>query len=383
MRCRPPSPTAGGLDDVAAIAIAGQQHGMVVLDDAGRVIRPALLWNDTRSAPAALDLIAELGAAAHRRAHRLGAGRELHRDQAALAARRRAGERGAGRRRRAPARLADLAPARVRARQPRLRRARDRPLRRERHRATTTPSTGEYDRELLVAALGHDVILPRVLAPDRGFGRPATRLRPRCRRQRGRSPRPRCRPRRRRRVDRHEWHRVRCVGRRRRTTPRVPSPASPMRVATSCRWSPRSTLPACSTRSRHCSASTTTSSARSRSLRRAGRRRARPAAVLRGRAHAEPAGRDGDPDRHDHRVDDAGEPRPRRDRGHARRLWPTDSPRSRDLGVEAEAHPAHRWCGPERGRASDRGRRSSSFRSTCRPRASTSPRVPRARRRGC
>ncbi len=53
---------AGGLDDVAAISIGGQQHGMVVLDDAGRVIRPALLWNDTRSAPAATDLVAEVGA---------------------------------------------------------------------------------------------------------------------------------------------------------------------------------------------------------------------------------------------------------------------------------------------------------------------------------
>jgi xylulokinase len=53
---------AGGLDDVAAISIAGQQHGMVVLDAQGRVIRPALLWNDTRSAAAARDLIAEIGA---------------------------------------------------------------------------------------------------------------------------------------------------------------------------------------------------------------------------------------------------------------------------------------------------------------------------------
>ena len=53
---------AGGLDDVAALSVGGQQHGMVVLDAGGRVIRPALLWNDTRSAKAALDLIAELGA---------------------------------------------------------------------------------------------------------------------------------------------------------------------------------------------------------------------------------------------------------------------------------------------------------------------------------
>lgn len=52
---------AGGLDDVAAVAIAGQQHGMVCLDEDGAVVRPALLWNDTRSARAATDLIAELG----------------------------------------------------------------------------------------------------------------------------------------------------------------------------------------------------------------------------------------------------------------------------------------------------------------------------------
>ncbi|MGP3916508.1 xylulokinase [Nonomuraea sp. 10N515B] len=52
---------AGGLDGVAAISVAGQQHGMVCLDESGNVVRDALLWNDTRSAQAALDLIAELG----------------------------------------------------------------------------------------------------------------------------------------------------------------------------------------------------------------------------------------------------------------------------------------------------------------------------------
>ena len=50
---------AGGLDDVRALSVGGQQHGMVVLDERGEVIRPALLWNDTRSAGAARDLIAE------------------------------------------------------------------------------------------------------------------------------------------------------------------------------------------------------------------------------------------------------------------------------------------------------------------------------------
>ena len=53
--------TGGMLDDVQAIAVGGQQHGMVTLDHAGAVVRPALLWNDTRSASAARDLVDELG----------------------------------------------------------------------------------------------------------------------------------------------------------------------------------------------------------------------------------------------------------------------------------------------------------------------------------
>jgi len=53
--------SAGGLDGVSAISIAGQQHGMVALDNDGEIIRPALLWNDTRSAQAALDLNREEG----------------------------------------------------------------------------------------------------------------------------------------------------------------------------------------------------------------------------------------------------------------------------------------------------------------------------------
>jgi xylulokinase len=52
---------AGGLDDVAGVAVGAQQHGMVCLDEAGEVVRPALLWNDTRSAPAADALVSELG----------------------------------------------------------------------------------------------------------------------------------------------------------------------------------------------------------------------------------------------------------------------------------------------------------------------------------
>ena len=52
---------AGGLDDVAAVAVSGQQHGMVCLDADGAVVRDALLWNDTRSAAAARQLIEDAG----------------------------------------------------------------------------------------------------------------------------------------------------------------------------------------------------------------------------------------------------------------------------------------------------------------------------------
>lgn len=51
------------LDGVEAIAVGGQQHGMVTLDSADQIIRPALLWNDTRSASSAADLVDEFGGA--------------------------------------------------------------------------------------------------------------------------------------------------------------------------------------------------------------------------------------------------------------------------------------------------------------------------------
>ena len=49
------------LERADALAVGGQQHGMVLLDDQGEVVRPALLWNDTRSADAATALIEEMG----------------------------------------------------------------------------------------------------------------------------------------------------------------------------------------------------------------------------------------------------------------------------------------------------------------------------------
>src|SRR3954453_6879720 len=50
---------AGGADG-GAVSVAGQQHGLVVLDAAGDVIRPAKLWNDTESAADAGWLVDQL-----------------------------------------------------------------------------------------------------------------------------------------------------------------------------------------------------------------------------------------------------------------------------------------------------------------------------------
>jgi xylulokinase len=160
---------AGGLDDVAAISIGGQQHGMVVLDADGNVIRPALLWNDTRSADAAAALIAEFGAGELARrtgsvpvasftATKLRWLRDAEPESAARVA--------------AVALPHDWLTWRLRGFGP------DNPdlseLTTDRSDASGTsywtPSTGEYDRELLIAALGHDAILPRVLGPAESAG---------------------------------------------------------------------------------------------------------------------------------------------------------------------------------------------------------------------
>lgn len=49
-------------DRAVAISVAGQQHGCVLLDDAGDPVRPAKLWNDTTSAPQAAALVDRFGA---------------------------------------------------------------------------------------------------------------------------------------------------------------------------------------------------------------------------------------------------------------------------------------------------------------------------------
>ncbi len=165
---------AGGLAGVSAISIAAQQHGMVVLDAQGEVIRPALLWNDTRSAPAAADLIAEVGAAEYARrtgvvpvasftATKLRWLRDAEPANAARVA--------------AVAlphdwltwRLLGYGPAGHSPLGPDLT-----ALTTDRSDASGTgywsPLTGDYDLELVERALGHAAVLPRVLGPGESAG---------------------------------------------------------------------------------------------------------------------------------------------------------------------------------------------------------------------
>ena len=47
--------------EVRAVGVAAQQHGLCALDAGGRPVRPAMLWNDTRSAPHAVALRERFG----------------------------------------------------------------------------------------------------------------------------------------------------------------------------------------------------------------------------------------------------------------------------------------------------------------------------------
>ena len=157
---------AGGLDDVAAVAVGGQQHGMVCLDENGEVVRPALLWNDTRSAQAALDLVAELGGpgpwvdavglvpVASFTVTKLRWLRDHEPENAARVA--------------AVCLPHDWLTWRL-VGAPGLD-----ALVTDRGDASGTgywsPLTGEYRRDLLALGLGHDAVLPRVLGPSESAG---------------------------------------------------------------------------------------------------------------------------------------------------------------------------------------------------------------------
>lgn len=48
-------------DDIEGLSFSGQMHGLVLLDDQQRVIRPAILWNDTRTTPQCKKIDQQLG----------------------------------------------------------------------------------------------------------------------------------------------------------------------------------------------------------------------------------------------------------------------------------------------------------------------------------
>ncbi len=161
---------AGGLDDVDAIAVGGQQHGMVTLDEAGEVVRPALLWNDTRSGGAAADLVDELGAQGW--ADAVGSVpvasftvtklRWLRDNEPEAAARTTA-----------VCLPHDWLTWRLAGGGPGGRVGLD-ALVSDRGDASGTGyyscATGQYRRELLSTGLGHDALLPRVLGPSESAG---------------------------------------------------------------------------------------------------------------------------------------------------------------------------------------------------------------------
>ena len=238
---------------------------MVCLDAAGAVVRPALLWNDTRSAQAAADLVAELGAAGVGRRDRQPAGRVVHRrrscagwprnekDNAAATAavclphdwltwRLRAGS---GRRVASttwsPTAATPAAPATGLGGHRRL------PARPARARRSAAPTSR----------------CPRVLGPSQAAGRTAATGR--CSARAPATTRPprsgsaRCRG------DvvvsiGHVRGGVRGERGAHRGPDRAPSPGSPRPPASTCRWCARSTRRGCSTPRPRCSASTTTGS---------------------------------------------------------------------------------------------------------------------------
>ena len=69
---------AGGATgaDVAAVGLTGQMHGLVLLDAAGEILRPAILWNDQRTAA---ECDADPGGRRARAAHRGHRQRRAHR----------------------------------------------------------------------------------------------------------------------------------------------------------------------------------------------------------------------------------------------------------------------------------------------------------------
>ncbi|KAB2369531.1 xylulokinase [Actinomadura montaniterrae] len=150
------------LERADAVAVAAQQHGMVALDGAGEVVRPALLWNDTRSAPQARALVAEHGGP-KAWAERTGS---VPLASFTVGKLRWMAEHEPGNARRTERVMLphDWLTWRLGASEPVT----------DRGDASGTgywsPATGSYLPELLRAALGHDAEPPRVAAPGEAVG---------------------------------------------------------------------------------------------------------------------------------------------------------------------------------------------------------------------
>jgi len=175
---------AGLLDRAEAIGVAGQQHGMVTLGADGAVVRPALLWNDQRSAAEAAELIGAHGGPKWWATHAGSVPTAsftvtklawLARHEPARAARTAA-----------VALPHDWLAWRLRIERP----ARPAPRGRARHGGPITdlvtdrgdasgtgyfaPADGRWLPELAAAALGHLPVLPRVAGPAEVIGETAT-----------------------------------------------------------------------------------------------------------------------------------------------------------------------------------------------------------------
>ena len=163
--------TGGLLDGVRAVAVAGQQHGMVALDADDQVVRPALLWNDTRSASDAEDLVAELGGAA---AWATAVGSVPLAAFTVSKVRWMARNEPENAKRTERVMLPHDFLTWLLADQPRESAT-------DRGDASGTgywsPSTGEYRRDILAMALGHDARLPRVWSPSDVVGEIGARAR--------------------------------------------------------------------------------------------------------------------------------------------------------------------------------------------------------------
>ena len=186
------------INQADAVAVGGQQHGMVVLDEHNQVIRDAMLWNDTSSATQAEEIVDKLGGP-QACADRIGSVMV-----ASLT-----GSKLAWLKENEPDNAARVAKVMLPHDYLNFDLTGRKTLVTDHGDASGTgyynTRTREYDRELLEMYLGHDAELPELAAPQPAhWSDPLRRAcRPRHRRQHGRLPRPRLAARRRVHLHRH------------------------------------------------------------------------------------------------------------------------------------------------------------------------------------